>query len=505
VRTTKAGTWFPALSTADEPAGLLLLHPAVKPGVLKAVISRLAELRLQGVLPMLPGLVDQAGRNWLVATASPTPTVADLVDDASYGTPENATALLSAIAATLLEVHAEGLAHGAVGAHAVVLGQDGEPMLADWGLDEHASVGGDVAAWGELAELLAERWCADSPADAAVLARAVNAADQPGPDGGLAGALAVLTQPDQRPDVEEPPAPAEPPPVEPRPAEPPEPPPVARSRPRPRPRPRSTGRHAATSDEPAPPVPAPPEPAPPVPAPPEPAPPEPAPPVPAPPSEPAPARVQPADLAPPSAQRYVAPPVVSPPPPAAPREARPPAPAEAPPPVAAAPPPRSASPRHVSDPLPPEAEPARSRPGPSKPGFALRQPALLTVLLTVILVTAAAVIIRPFDTKQPPHAVPAAPLEVRAVSVAAQLKQSICVLVGTVTTNGQPGRLVYRWVGESGSQAVSSVTTAGSNYQIEIGLIWSPSSPPLHGSSVTLQILEPQPSTTSTVVPIGCV
>jgi hypothetical protein len=85
------------------------------------------------------------------------------------------------------------------------------------------------------------------------------------------------------------------------------------------------------------------------------------------------------------------------------------------------------------------------------------------------------------------------------------LKQSICVLVGNVTTNGQPGRLVYRWVGENGSQAVSSVSTAGYNYQVEIGLIWSPSSPPLHGSSVTLQILEPQPSTTSTVVPIGCI
>lgn len=96
-------------------------------------------------------------------------------------------------------------------------------------------------------------------------------------------------------------------------------------------------------------------------------------------------------------------------------------------------------------------------------------------------------------------------MEIRDVSVAAQLKQSICVLVANVTTNGQPGRLVYRWVGENGAQAVSSVTTAGYNYQMEIGLIWSPSSPPLHGSSVTLQILEPQPSTTSAVVPIGCI
>ena len=122
-----------------------------------------------------------------------------------------------------------------------------------------------------------------------------------------------------------------------------------------------------------------------------------------------------------------------------------------------------------------------------------------------MLVTAVAVIIRPFDTKEAPPAEPTGPLQVRAVSVVAQMQQSICLLVGTVTTNGQPGRLVYRWVGENGSQAVASVSTAGYNYQVEIGLIWSPSSPPLHGSSVTLQILEPQPSTTSTVVPIGCI
>ena len=110
-------------------------------------------------------------------------------------------------------------------------------------------------------------------------------------------------------------------------------------------------------------------------------------------------------------------------------------------------------------------------------------------LVLIVLVTAVAVIIRPFDTREAPPAEPTGPLQVRAVSVVAQMQQSICLLVGTVTTNGQPGRLVYRWVGENGSQAVASVSTAGYNYQVEIGLIWSPSSPPLHGSSVTLQIL----------------
>lgn len=526
VRTTRAGTWFPAISPADEPAGLLLLHPAVKPAVLKAVIRRLAELRLPGVLPMLPGLIDQAGRNWLVATAAPTPTVADLLDDVSYGTPDNAIALSAAVAVTLLEVHAQGLAHGAVGAHAVVLGPDGGPMLADWGLDEHPSAEGDVAAWGELAELLAARWCADSPADAALLARAVNVSRLSGPEDGLRGALAVLMRRDHgttddvaaeptEPEpvtVSEPPPPATPPVEPPRPTPAPRP-PVAT----PRPKPRSAPRHAA------------PEPA-------------------------ASSRVPPADLAPPEAQRYVEPavepavassppaePAVAPPaepaPPAASPVEPPPAveprtetapPAEPPPdavaeavveadPVPAretrvpapspAPAPRP-TPRpqpRAAAPVPPPPPPSDTPDRPGRPKTGLARPALLTALLTIVLVTAVAVIIRPFDTKEAPPAEPTGPLQVRAVSVVAQMQQSICLLVGTVTTNGQPGRLVYRWVGENGSQAVASVSTAGYNYQVEIGLIWSPSSPPLHGSSVTLQILEPQPSTTSTVVPIGCI
>jgi len=551
VRTTKAGTWFPALSATDEPAGLLLLHPAVKPAVLQAAIRRLAVLRLPGVLPMLPDLVDQAGRNWLVATVAPNPTVADLLDDTAYGTPENAAALLADIAATLLDVHAEGMAHGGGGAHAVVLGPDGEPMLADWGLDDHASVDGDTSAWCELAELLARRWCADSPTDAAMLARAVNATTRPGPDGGLAGALAVLSQPDQTvpergtsvplPGLDEPrpPAPPQPAPTEPA--------PTTRTPARVAPAdlaPPEAQRYISAPIESLPPEASPPRPAPnpaptPKPAPgaasqPRPSPRPPAQPTPTPISRPVPPRVSTSpesipvpspNLAPEEKPGSLTTPLprmpAGPPAPAAPRSEPPRSEAprsEAPrseAPRSEAPrseePPHD-GPRHAAspapdehDPLPPVSE-AGTAPGDrSRSKLGRPIPALLTALLTVILVGAVAMIIRPFDKEEPPPPERSAPLEIRDVSVAAQMNQSICMLIGNVTTNGQPGRLVYRWVGENGSQAVSSVSTAGYNYQVEVGLLWSPNSPPLHGSSVTLQILEPRPSTTSVVVPIGCI
>ncbi len=132
--------------------------------------------------------------------------------------------------------------------------------------------------------------------------------------------------------------------------------------------------------------------------------------------------------------------------------------------------------------------------------------AAVLALVVGVLVGATAVLVRPFEpAKKPATAASIGPLEIRAVSVSAELRSPVCLLVGIVTTNGQPGRVVYRWVGENGSQAVTSVSTPADNYQIEIGMIWAPSSPPLHGSSITLQILEPKPSTTAAPVPLSCI
>ncbi|MGI8816499.1 MAG: hypothetical protein ACR2G2_14810 [Pseudonocardia sp.] len=462
VRTTRAGTWFPAVGPDEEPAGLLLLHPAVKPGVLLRTIGRLAELALPGVLPMLPDLVDQAGRDWLVATTSATPTLADLLDDGSHRTAGNAAALLSDVATTLIEVHAAGLAHGAVEAQAVVLGSEGTALLADWGTDGQASPEGDLAAWNELAELLVERWCIDSDTAAAGLARAVHVAGQPGPGGTLRGALdqlRELAQQAQRDVLAEaavrPIAPARrrrPP--NPAPARPfidsgdaapsvldVRPTPFPNAPPRLTPSPRATPRAtpAPTTAPRTGPIPT----------------------VPTRPTAPHPdatgwqTPVEPVPLVPP---------------------------ADTPPPPVAQPPPRQA----VS--------------------FATKRSALLAIVLALVLVGATAVLVRPFEpAKKPATAASIGPLEIRAVSVSAELRSPVCLLVGIVTTNGQPGRVVYRWVGENGSQAVTSVSTPADNYQIEIGMIWAPSSPPLHGSSITLQILEPKPSTTAAPVPLSCI
>jgi hypothetical protein len=131
---------------------------------------------------------------------------------------------------------------------------------------------------------------------------------------------------------------------------------------------------------------------------------------------------------------------------------------------------------------------------------------LLAIVLAAVLVAAVLVLIRPFESARHPGATaPVGPLEIRAVSVSAELRSSVCLVVGTITTNGQAGRVVYRWVGENGSQAVSTVSSAAYSYQVEVGIVWSPNSPPLHGSSIILQVLEPKSSTTSTVVPLGCI
>jgi len=192
LRTTPAGTWFPATTPGDEPAGLLLVHPGVDTRVLVPTMQRLAELNLPGVLTPNPELIQQAGRNWLVTGAPPVPTLADVLGgDGGHRTPSNAAALLSDLAATLLTTHRSGLAHGALDARSTLVGPDGAAQLTDWGTNPSAAAAGDVTAWAALAELLAEEWCAEDVTSAAALARAVQAAAGPT---GLAGGFDQLRQ-----------------------------------------------------------------------------------------------------------------------------------------------------------------------------------------------------------------------------------------------------------------------------------------------------------------------
>ncbi|MBO0849858.1 MAG: hypothetical protein J2P20_10385, partial [Pseudonocardia sp.] len=73
LRTTPAGTWFPAVGPSEQPAGLLLVHPGVDLKVLVPTIERLVELDLPGAHLPQPELILQAGRNWLVADGPPVP------------------------------------------------------------------------------------------------------------------------------------------------------------------------------------------------------------------------------------------------------------------------------------------------------------------------------------------------------------------------------------------------------------------------------------------------
>jgi hypothetical protein len=175
IRTTAAGTWFPALGPDDQPAGLLLVHPGVDLRVLLPTLQRLDELNLPGVLPAQPDLLNQAGRNWLVTLGAPAPVLGDLLDDGPHRLPGNAAAVLRDLAATLVSAHQAGLVHGRLAASSVVIGPEGTAQLTDWATNANAGQSDDVAAWTQLARLFAERWCADAPEAAAALARAVGA------------------------------------------------------------------------------------------------------------------------------------------------------------------------------------------------------------------------------------------------------------------------------------------------------------------------------------------
>jgi hypothetical protein len=176
IRDTPAGTWFPAVSPDDSAAGLLLVHPGVDLRVLLPTLKRLAELSLPGVLPMNPDLTTQSGRNWITATAPPGPALSDVIDEGPHRLPGNAALVLRDIGQTLTEVHQAGLAHGRLATTSVVLAPNGHAVLTDWATNPGANQSDDVAAWTQLARLLAERWCVESPEGAAALARAVGAA-----------------------------------------------------------------------------------------------------------------------------------------------------------------------------------------------------------------------------------------------------------------------------------------------------------------------------------------
>ncbi|TQS30500.1 hypothetical protein [Microbispora sp. KK1-11] len=183
-RPSEVGTWADAVSPDGRPSGVLRFDPqavATAQARERLVEAVGADVRLHGGGPigLLPVIDLVAARDevWLI-TARATPAVADLMA-AGRLDPGGAATVLLETAQALLAVHAAGLAHGALHAGTIVIGENGSALLAERGLlralrGEHASTEQDVAAWAALAGALAAN-CGQGPA-AAALRRASAAA-----------------------------------------------------------------------------------------------------------------------------------------------------------------------------------------------------------------------------------------------------------------------------------------------------------------------------------------
>jgi hypothetical protein len=461
LRTTTAGTWFPAVGPDQQPAGLLLVHPGVDLRILVPTIERLAELNLPGVLTPNPALLEQAGRNWLVTRAAAVPTLADVLEDGAHREPGNAAALLSDVAATLLTTHRAGLPHGALDARSILIGQDGAALLTDWGTNKNATAAGDVSSWALLAELLAQRWCGDDLVSAAALARAVHAANGPT---GLAGGfdqlrgLAHAARRDTLAQAAKDELDA-----------------VGRGEVRPPRRPQS--RRA----QPAPPAPTEP-PAAAAAVPPMPVEPAVAPPVPQVPAEPAVAPpVEPAEPAVPEPVEAVEPAV------AAPVEPRYDTHADF-----GAPPSAGHRTRPAPDADAPRAIPAAAREPDLKARNAKRDQVprwrlvLLVSLVVITLVAAAAdlVLLVTRNTE-------ASALKIQSVVLWAQRSGTGCSLLGVITTNGEAGTVTYGWTGDTATGPAISTQVQGGHTQIEVSRQWNPDTASTLDPLVTLQVLRP--------------
>jgi hypothetical protein len=457
VRTTRAGTWFPARTEDGAEAGLLLVHPGVEPRDLVDTLTRLDELGVPGALPTRARLVTEAGRKWLVSEVSPVPALADALDeDGAHRTPATAAALLCDLGATLLTVHRGGLVHGRLGAGAVVVGRSGDALLTDWATAPEATPADDVAAWSGLAGELAERWSPAHP-DAGTLADAAGVARASGLTAGCARLAALAERADRtalarladRRITEGP----------------------RRRKPR-RPAPPPLPPELAALDE--------------------------LPPAPPPPAEP--------PAAPPhvTSSLTASPPVV-PPPPAAPEA--PPAAATHPPALASAPP---AAPPAAQ---PPAAQPPAATAGGdgAAPGPATeesRRGSVARMVLIGVLVVALGVVsgLLYLRLARPSSA---DAMSVTSVDVLAARRGALCMLYASVATNGEAGTLTYRWSNGSDAEPVMTLSVAPGQKQLVLGRQWQPPTDTPAGdtglaATMSIQLLSPTPATATVQPAAGC-
>ena len=181
VRETAQGTWF---LPVDGPGTLLRLPSDAD----ASAVRRMRRLELPGLMP-IASVLEDGGRVWVATPVPPGPTVDDLLShgpDLGLG-PGDAAAVLSAVGRALRALHMRGLGHGALDAAEIVIAPDGAPLLV-------AVTGGpghrerDLAAWAQLAWVLAAAWCESDPAVAGDLRGCADLAEAVG----LGAALGAL-------------------------------------------------------------------------------------------------------------------------------------------------------------------------------------------------------------------------------------------------------------------------------------------------------------------------
>ncbi|GII66235.1 hypothetical protein Skr01_63200 [Sphaerisporangium krabiense] len=194
-RASDVGVWVDAVAPDGARSGALRLDPRALsgPGARDRVVAAVVadrHLTQNGVTGLLPvsDLVAAGGEVWVLTARPAIPSLDDLARGRPPGdAPDagSAATVLVETAQTLLAVHAAGLAHGALHAGTVVVGEDGTALLAERGLATalyggDASPERDVAAWAALARGLASGWAAGSADAVRLLEHAAATAESRG-------------------------------------------------------------------------------------------------------------------------------------------------------------------------------------------------------------------------------------------------------------------------------------------------------------------------------------
>ncbi len=152
------------------PAVIKIYGSSVSDESVFAEIEALTRARGDHVVGVLDVVSTESGAPALILTRHAAGSLARLLADRPHVEPGEAVTLLAPLATTLARLHAAGVAHGAIGAGAVLFDVAGSPTLACFGravlfppglpaagLESEPAVLADVLAFGALATTVLER------------------------------------------------------------------------------------------------------------------------------------------------------------------------------------------------------------------------------------------------------------------------------------------------------------------------------------------------------------